>query len=79
MDAPALENPARPGHFSELRMSPAKKILKKTILGTIGIGCLILGLYLVLFWWEDVVNLFKGFIGMFLAVLGLFILFVIRE
>jgi len=60
-------------------MSPAKKVFKKVILTVIGIGCLILGLCLVLSWWDYVTILFKSFIGMFLAVLGLFILFVIRE
>ena len=40
---------------------------------------LIAGMTLVLIWWTDVVSFFKGFIGMFLAVGGLLLLYMIKE
>lgn len=45
----------------------------------IGGGCLIFGIVLILFWWEDVVMLFRGALSLSLALAGLFILYSIKD
>lgn len=55
------------------------KNVKKAIFAAIGTAFLIGGVSLIFIWWDYVAILFKGIIGMLLAVTGLFILFVIRE
>ena len=40
---------------------------------------LVLGLTLVLIWWHDVVSLFRGFIGVLIALGGLMILYMVKE
>lgn len=44
-----------------------------------GLGFMILGIVLVLVWWQDVVSLFRGFIGVFIALGGLLILYMVKE
>ena len=56
-----------------------KKTFKKIVFSLIGAGFLVLGITLVLSWLDYVAILFKGVVGMLLAVLGLFILFIVRE
>ena len=60
-------------------MSKKENGVKTVFLIICGVGFLILGITLVLVWWEDVVGLFKGAIGMALAVLGLIILYLIKK
>lgn len=45
----------------------------------IGTVLLIGGITLVLIWWPDVVSLFRGFVGMALALAGLVVLYMIKE
>lgn len=49
------------------------------VLKVTGFISLILGICLVLLWWPDVVAWVKGCLGMFLAVTGLFILYIARK
>ena len=44
-----------------------------------GLGFMILGIVLVLVWWQDVVSLFRGFIGVFIALGGLLVLYMVKE
>jgi len=44
-----------------------------------GLGFMILGIVLVLVWWQDVVSLFRGFIGVFIALGGLLLLYMVKE
>ncbi len=45
----------------------------------IGTVILTAGVTLILVWWSDVVQLFRGGIGMLLGVVGLFILYNIKK
>ena len=45
----------------------------------IGTVVMAAGITLVLVWWADVVQLFRGGIGMLLGVVGLFILYNIKK
>ena len=61
-------------------MSLDKKIKSnKTLLFLIGSVVLITGITFVLVWWDLVVSLFKGMIGMALALGGLFLLYMVKE
>ncbi len=51
----------------------------KGLLGVVGVIALVVGLTLVLVWWPDVMVLFRGILGIVLAVAGLFILYIIRQ
>lgn len=51
----------------------------KLILFLLGTAFLVVGTTLVLIWWQDVVSLFRGFIGVFIALGGLLILYMMRE
>jgi len=44
-----------------------------------GLGFMILGIVLVLVWWQDVMSLFRGFIGVFIALGGLLVLYMVKE
>lgn len=46
------------------------------VIGTI---ILIAGITLILVWWADVAQLFRGGIGMLLGIVGLFILYNIKK
>jgi len=52
-----------------------KKSYKKFVLFVIGFFILILGITLILFWWMDVAVLFRGAIGIILALAGLLMLY----
>ena len=54
-------------------------ISKRFILTVLGIVCLVSGIALILFWWPDVVSLFRGASGMMLALSGLLMLYSLRE
>ncbi len=56
-----------------------KDSYKKFILFGIGFFILVLGVTLVLVWWEDVVVLFKGAIGIILALAGAFTLYAVNK
>ena len=45
----------------------------------IGTVIMIAGITLTLVWWADVVQLFRGGIGMLLGIVGLFILYNIKK
>ena len=56
-----------------------KSAYKKFLMFLIGFFILILGITLILAWWEDVVVLFKGAIGMILALGGLLALYTLNK
>ena len=61
-------------------MSIDKKVKSsKGTLFFLGSFVLVVGLTLVLIWWNDVVTLFRGVIGMLLALGGLLILYMVKE
>ena len=49
---------------------------KNFLINLLGAFILVFGMTLVLVWWESVVDLFKGGVGMLLAVAGLLVLYV---
>ena len=52
--------------------------MKKIIFTIAGLVSLVLGIALVLAWWPDVVSLFKGMIGIVLALAGMILLYMTR-
>jgi len=60
-------------------MTSKKSKLAKQSLYIIGTVCLLIGITLVLVCWEDVVTLFKGLVGMALAVGGLVLMFMAKD
>ncbi len=56
-----------------------KKGYKKFIFFLIGFFVLILGITLTLAWWEDVVTLFRGGIGIIFSLAGLFTLYAVGK
>ena len=61
-------------------MSLDKKIKSsKAALLVIGFAVLTAGIVMVLVWWPDVVSLFKGAIGMGVALGGLLLLYMVKE
>ena len=56
-----------------------KSTYKKFVMFVIGFFILILGITLILAWWEDVVILAKGSIGMMLAGGGLLALYTLNK
>lgn len=52
---------------------------KQAMMAAVGVFVLLLGISLVLTWWRDVVVLFRGVIGMILAVAGLLVLYSIKK
>lgn len=67
MDAPEMEKPAG---FREMKTG-----FRKIILYLSGWGILLLGITLILVWWQDVASLFRGGAGMALALGGLLVLY----
>jgi hypothetical protein len=58
---------------------PQKDTYKSFILFTAGFFILVLGVTLILFCWKDVVVLFKGAVGIILALAGLFMLYAVNK
>ena len=56
-----------------------KKNNNKSVRLVVGFVTLVLGVTLILAWWPDVVSLFKGLLGMVLALAGLIILYMVKE
>ena len=56
-----------------------KNTYKKFILFLVGFFVLILGITLILIWWKDVVILFRGAVGIILALTGLFMLYALNK
>ena len=56
-----------------------KSAYKRFVMFVVGFLILILGITLILAWWEDVVMLFKGAIGMLLALGGLLALYTLNK
>ncbi len=56
-----------------------KSKYKKFLMFLVGFFVLILGITLILAWWQDVVILFKGAIGMILALGGLLALYTLNK
>jgi len=54
-------------------------MFKQIFIAITGVCALILGIALILLWWPQVVDLFKGVIGMILALVGLVILYMVRR
>ena len=57
----------------------AKNKTPKIVHVVLGGALLILGITLVLAWWPAVVNIFKGVLGMVLAVAGLVVLYLLKD
>ena len=57
----------------------SKKNIKKILLFMTGGAILVLGITLILNWWIYVTIVFKGVLGIFLALFGLFLLVVAKE
>jgi hypothetical protein len=57
------------------------KVVKSSsfLLTALGSIFLLIGITLVLMWWPDVVVLFRGFIGIAIALGGLFLLYMAKE
>ena len=61
-------------------MSVDKKIKSsKGLLFFCGSVCLIVGMTMILVWWRDVATLFRGGIGVLLALGGLLLLYMVKE
>ena len=56
-----------------------KSAYKKFVMFLIGFLILVLGITLILVWWKDVVILFKGAIGIVLALAGLLMLYTLNK
>ncbi len=56
-----------------------KDSYKKFVLFAIGFFILILGITLVLVWWKDIVVLFKGAVGIILALAGIFMMYAVNK
>lgn len=56
-----------------------KSAYKKFVTFLIGFFILILGITLILAWWEDVVTLIRGALGMMLALGGLLALYTLNK
>jgi len=56
-----------------------KSTYKKFLMFLVGFFILILGITLILAWWESVVILFKGASGMALALAGLLMLYTLNK
>lgn len=52
---------------------------KKFIMYVIGFFILILGITLILTWWENVIILIKGALGIILALVGLLMLYTLNK
>ena len=50
--------------------------MKKNRIFAGGIAVLIVGVWMILGWWPDVVSFFKGFLGIAIAVGGLLMMYV---
>jgi hypothetical protein len=55
------------------------KHYKNFVLFVAGIFILLLGVTLILVWWKDAVMLFKGSVGMILALAGLFMVYAMSK
>lgn len=60
-------------------MNKKNDVSKKAVLFLAGSAVLISGVTLILSWWPEVVLLFKGAVGMVLALAGLVMLALIRD
>jgi hypothetical protein len=56
-----------------------KQKINKFLLWVIGFSILITGVTLMLAWWSDLIILFKGGSGLFLALSGLGVLYATRK
>ena len=56
-----------------------KNPLKEIVGFPLGSILLILGVCLILVWWRDLVVIFRGVIGIMIALAGLFILYIIGQ
>ncbi len=79
MDASSLEIQTKRKGIHILRGIIMNKKMKDIIMFISGSAVLVTGIALVLIWWPYVVDLSKGLIGMLLAVVGLIILFFIKD
>ena len=77
MDAPALEN--QTSTASVALSMPMNKNTKDFFLFLAGSLLLITGITLVLIWWEDVTALFRGGIGMVIALAGMIVLYLVKR
>jgi hypothetical protein len=60
-------------------MAEPKKEYKTFIRFLVGVVVLLGGVTLILAWWPDVVSLFRGFLGIALALAGLLILYSVKK
>ena len=55
-----------------------KQLFKKILLHLIGLATLLAGVVLILTWWQQLVIVFQGAIGVILALVGLAMLYMAR-
>ncbi|GEM_PF-1643277 len=72
LDAQTLEE-------SSLRKKERGVPFKFNFIFFIGFFILILGVGLILLWWPEMVNLFKGATGIILALTGLIVLYTVKR
>lgn len=60
-------------------MSKRSNKARPIFLGAAGSVLLVGGISLVIVWWPQVVNVFKGFIGVALALGGMLMLYMVKE
>ncbi len=56
-----------------------KDSYKKFVLLAVGFFVLVLGVTLILVWWQELVVLFKGAVGFILALAGLFAMYAVHK
>ena len=61
------------------KKTPIKKEYKNFLMFLCGLFTLVLGITLVLLWWEDLIQFLRGITGFLLALGGLLILYSIKK
>jgi uncharacterized membrane protein len=55
------------------------KSYKNFILGSVGSLLLVFGITLILIFWKDVISLFRGMLGIIMAVAGLAVIYFVQK
>jgi len=84
MDAQTLEEPSLSDAvcaecLKAMTENKQNKAYKKFLLFLVGVFLLVLGITLILFWWDEVVALFQGALGLVIALSGMVILYYLKK
>ena len=80
LDAPAMENPSEwTVRGNKMAKDAEKNSYRRFILFVAGFFILVLGVTLILIWWKDLVVIFRGALGLILALAGLFMMYAINK